>query len=138
MRKTNLLLRWTSIFSVLLGIVLLASGICTALYSRSASAADIRAILDIYLDRLLTWSAIRSFGGQDMMLAAITVVFGVIYLLLGVSGLTNRRLLSTVISAALLVLLVITSMRTGYSLLISADVLLMILYFLGSLHVARR
>ncbi|MDD6789111.1 MAG: hypothetical protein PUE04_03270 [Lachnospira sp.] len=138
MRKTNLLLRWTSIFSVLLGILLLAGGICTALSSRSAAATDFRGVLDIYLDRLLTWDAIRSFGGQDMMLASIMVVFGVIYLLLGVSGLTNRRLLSTVISAALIVLLVITSMRTGYSLLISADFLLMILYFIGSLHVSRR
>ncbi|MCH4070695.1 MAG: hypothetical protein LKE91_06955 [Lachnospiraceae bacterium] len=94
--------------------------------------------MDIYLDRLLTTSAIRSFGGQDMMLAAITVVFGVIYLLLGVAGLTNRRLLATVISAALIILLVIASMRAGYSLLISADFLLLVLYFIGSLHTARR
>jgi uncharacterized membrane protein YhaH (DUF805 family) len=138
MRKTNLLLRWTSIFSLLLGVCLLAAGICTAVSSHSAAAADIRGVMDIYLDRLLTTSAIRSFGGQDMMLAAITVVFGVIYLLLGVAGLTNRRLLATVISAALIILLVIASMRAGYSLLISADFLLLVLYFIGSLHTARR
>ena len=138
MRKTNLLLRWTSIFSIILGVVLLAAGICTALASRSAQLTDLRGMLVIYLNRLLTWTAIQSFGGQDMMLAVITVVFGVIYLLLGVSGLTGRRFLSGIISAALIILLVIASMRAGFSLLISADFLLLILYLIGSLSASHR
>jgi hypothetical protein len=137
MRKTNLLLRWTSVFSILLGVVLLAAGICTALSSRSADLTDVLGILEIYLNRLLTWTAVLSFGGSDMTLAAITVVFGIIYLLLGVSGLTGRRFLSSVIALALIVLLVIASMRAGFSLLISADFLLLVLYLIGSLSVRR-
>lgn len=138
MRKTNLLLRSTALLSLLAGVVFLIAALFTAMSSHSVQMAELSGRLQIYLDRTLTWEAAKIFGTTDLWLAVFSAVFGVSYLLLGVSGLTARKQLGAVLSAVLIVLLVLAAFRTGLSLLISADFLLLILYLIGSLSVGRR